>query len=74
MHRVAPRYLKLVTSSNFWPFMLIGTNVVCAVGHDLALFCADIHFICCCFVYKSVGEILKFIIAATYKIDVVSKS
>ena len=23
LHRVAPRYLKLVTSSNFWPFMLI---------------------------------------------------
>ena len=23
MHRVVPRYLKLVTSSNFWPFMLI---------------------------------------------------
>ena len=23
MHRVAPKYLKLVTSSNFWPFMLI---------------------------------------------------
>ena len=23
LQRVAPRYLKLVTSSNFWPFMLI---------------------------------------------------
>ena len=23
MHRVAPRYLKLVTSCNIWPFMLI---------------------------------------------------
>ena len=23
LHRVAPRYLKLVTSSSFWPFMLI---------------------------------------------------
>ena len=23
LHRVAPSYLKLVTSSNFWPFMLI---------------------------------------------------
>ena len=23
MHRVTPRYLKLVTSSNFWPYMLI---------------------------------------------------
>ena len=40
LHRVAPRYLKLVTSSNFWPFMLnICTDVVRAVGHDLALIC-----------------------------------
>ena len=23
LHRVAPRYVKLVTSSNFWPLMLI---------------------------------------------------
>ena len=23
VHRVASRYLKLVSSSNFWPFMLI---------------------------------------------------
>ena len=23
LHRFAPRHLKLVTSSNFWPFMLI---------------------------------------------------
>ena len=23
MHRVAPGYLELVTSSNFWPFVLI---------------------------------------------------
>ena len=23
LHRVAPRHLKLVTSSNFWPFVLI---------------------------------------------------
>ena len=22
-HRIAPRYLKLIISSNFWPFMLI---------------------------------------------------
>ena len=28
LHRVAPRYLKLVTSSNFWPFMLICTDIV----------------------------------------------
>ena len=28
LHRVAPRYLKLVTSSNFWPFMLIYSLVL----------------------------------------------
>ena len=28
LHRVAPRYLKLVTSSNFWPFMLISALVL----------------------------------------------
>ena len=38
LHRVALRYLKVVTSSNFWPFMLISAliYVVPAVGHDLA--------------------------------------
>ena len=43
LQRVAPRCLKLVTSSNFWPFMLICTDAVCAVSHDLALSCADFH-------------------------------
>ena len=37
MHRVAPRYLKLVTSSNFWPFMLISALMlfVLEVTRDL---------------------------------------
>ena len=26
LHRVAPRYLKLITSSNFWPFTLISVH------------------------------------------------
>ena len=43
LHGDAPRYLKLVTSSNFWPFMLISAP---AAAHDLALFCADFHSIC----------------------------
>ena len=39
LHRVAHRYLKLVTSCNFWLFVLVsGTDDVRAVGHDLALF------------------------------------
>ena len=59
LHRVAPRYFKLVTTSNIWPFMLkFCSDVVRAVGHDLALFCADFHSICRCSVYESVGEVL----------------
>ena len=27
MHRVAPRYLELVTFSNFWPFVLISALI-----------------------------------------------
>ena len=75
LYRIAPRYLKLVTSCNLWPFMLISaTYVVCAVRYDLALFCADFHSICHCSVYTSVGEVLKLTIDATHKIDVVGKS
>ena len=28
LHRVAQRYLKVVTSSNFWPFMLMSALVL----------------------------------------------
>ena len=74
MPTVAPRYFKLVTTSNIWPFMLkFCSDVVRAVGHDLALFCADFHSICRCSVYEFVG-VLKFTIAAAYKIDVIGKS
>ena len=39
LHGIAHRYLKLVTSCNFWLFVLVsGTDDVRAVGHDLALF------------------------------------
>ena len=31
-------------------------------------------FICACFVYKSVGEVLKFSTAATHKMDIVGES
>ena len=44
------------------------------VGHDLTYFCADFPSICRCFIYESVGEVLKFTIAAAHKIDVVGKS
>ena len=42
LNRVAPRWLKLVTSSTFWPFMLISA-LIGFVGDNLALFCADFH-------------------------------
>ena len=49
LHRVALMSWKLVTSSNFLPFILITlcTDVVRAVGHALFLFCADFHSIVC---------------------------
>ena len=28
LHEVAPRYLKLVTSYNFWPFLLISALIL----------------------------------------------
>ena len=28
LHRVAPRYLELITSSNLWPFMLISNTLM----------------------------------------------
>ena len=37
LHRVAPRYLKLVTSSNFYVYVNVCTDVVHAAGHDLPL-------------------------------------
>ena len=63
LHRVAPWCLKPVTS-NFGPNIF--ADVVRAVGQDLVLFCADFHSICRCFVYESVGEILKFTTAAAH--------
>ena len=44
-----------------------------AAGRNLALFCVDFHSIWLCSVHESIGEVLKFTIAATNKIDV-SKS
>ena len=74
MHRVAQRYLKVVISSNLWPFMLIPALMFVLLVMILLLFCADFHFICPCSVYESVGEVLKFTIAAARKTEVVGKS
>ena len=52
----------------------ICSDVVRAADHDLSFFCGDFHSVCRCSVYESVGEVLKFTIAAAHKINVVSKS
>ena len=75
LHRVAFRYLKLVTSSTFWPFMLISALMLFVLlDHGLALFSADFDSICRCSLYESAGEVFKFTIATAQKIDVVGKS
>ena len=58
----------------------IYTDVVRAVGHGLALcfvlFCfvgADFHSIYHCFVYESVGEVLKLHVTAIHTIDLVGE-
>ena len=71
LHRVAPSYSKLVTSSTF--MLIFALMSFYAAGRNLALFCADFHSIWLCSVHESIGEVLKFTIAATNKIDV-SKS
>ena len=76
-HSVAPRCLKLITSSSFWLFTSImaihGTvngnicsDIVRAAGRNFALFCADFHSIRPSSVHKSVGIVLKFANAATH--------
>ena len=55
----ALKYVELITSSKLLAFHAsICTDVTCAAGHDLALFCANFHSIGLCFVYRSVGKIL----------------
>ena len=38
LHRVGPRYLKLVTSSNFWPFMPISAPMLFVLLDMISLF------------------------------------
>ena len=64
LHRVAPRYLKLVTSSNYWPFKLISALMLYVLLVMIALFCDAFYSICPCSVYESVGGVLKFTTAA----------
>ena len=75
MHRVVPTYLRLVTSSNFWPFMLISALMLFVLLVLILLFSVltSIPFyrysVC-----ESIGEVLKFTITAAQNIDVVGKS
>ena len=38
LHRAAQKYLKLVTSSNFWPFMLISALMLFVLSIMILLF------------------------------------
>ena len=61
LHRVAPRYLKLVTSCSFWPFMLISALMLCMLLGMISLFfCAGFHSTCQYSVYELVLEVFKF--------------
>ena len=57
LHRIAPRYLKLVTYSNFWPLVLISAQMLFLLLVMILLFYVHSKRRC------SVGEVLKFIIA-----------
>ena len=70
LHRVAPRYLKLVNSSNFWPFMLISALMLFV----LLVLILRFSVLTSTPYAESVGEVLKFTTAAAHKIDVVGKS
>ena len=43
LHRVAPGYLKLITRSNFWPFMLITALMSLAEIGGFFLACEDLR-------------------------------
>ena len=84
VHRVVPRYLKRVTSCNFWPCLLMSAQICsCTVvvfvfvfwfGCLFLFLCADFDSICRCSIYECVGEVLKVTTVAALKIDVVGKS
>ena len=74
MHRVAPRYLKLVTSSNFWPFMLIPALMLFMLLVLILLFPVLTSIPYAVVLSMSLLVSLKFTTAAAHKITVVSKS
>ena len=73
-HRVAPRYLKLVISSNFWPIMVIPALMLVVLLVVILLFSVLTSIPFAVALITSIGEVLKFTIATAYKIDIVGKS
>ena len=74
LRRFAPWCLRLVASSNFWPLILLSAPMLFVLLVLILLFFGvDFHSMCPCSVYKYVGEVLKFSIAATQKTDVVGE-
>ena len=65
LHRVAPRYLKWVTSSSFWLFMVISALIFLLLV--MILLFSVLTSIFRFSAYESVGNVLKFIIAATHR-------
>ena len=74
LHRVVPRYLKLVTSSNFWPFMLIPALMLFMLLVLILLFPVLTSIPYAVVLSMSLLVSLKFTTAAAHKITVVSKS
>ena len=71
LHRVAPRCWKLVTSSNFWPLMLISALKLFVLLVMILLFSALITIPCAvALACESFGEVLKFAVAIAQEIDV----
>ncbi|KAH3883314.1 hypothetical protein DPMN_007268 [Dreissena polymorpha] len=59
--RIAPKYLKVVTSFSFSPFMV------------MSALRADLHPVCSSYFIESVGEILKFTAGAIHEVNVISE-
>ena len=68
LHSVAPRYLKLVTSSNFRPFTLISALMLFTLLVVTLLFSVLTSISYAVAVYESVGDVLKFTVAAPVRL------
>ena len=66
MHRVALRYLKIVTSSNLWPFMVIFALMLFVLLFVILFFSVLTSIPYTVVLSTSLGEVLKFTIAAAH--------